>query len=111
MDEINAGEFTKYDFRTTPARKKIKKGKSFTISIVPDTDSVWEELSKKEWEELCEKNIDLITFRSTNNRVAAVNRKTGKVTGRKKGIALIKTVVVTATGDAAVFKTKVYVVN
>lgn len=73
--------------------------------------SVWEDLTKEEWEEICMENIDLVIFRSTNKKVATVNRRTGKVIGRKKGTALIKTTVFLSNGEAVVFKTKVYVVN
>lgn len=97
-DPINAGEFTKYDFKISPWKKIIKIGKSFIINIVPETGAGWDDLSNKEWKEICEENIDLITFRSTNNKVAAVNRKTEKITGRKKGVALIKTFVALANG-------------
>lgn len=108
-DTINAGEFTKYDIRTSPARKTIRIGKSFYITVKPERNTEWEDYTDEEWDEICEENIDEIYYRSTKSSVASVNKETGKVTARKKGVATIKASVSLANGETAVYKTKVYV--
>ena len=46
----------------------------------------------EEWEEILDNNIDNITFKSTKSSVAYVSTK-GKVKGKKKGSAIIKTTI------------------
>lgn len=104
-DEDQAAEFTKYDILISPGKKTIKTNTSFKIRIIPnDTD----DFSDEEWKEICSKQIDLVTYRSTKPRIASVN-KNGKVTGRKKGTAAIKTSIYLSNGEMAAFKTKVIV--
>ena len=97
-------------FGVNPAKKTIKVGKSFFIKICPsdDFESEYGNLSDEEWDKWVDKNIDGITFRSTKKSVAAVNSK-GKVKGKKKGSAIIKTTVIFQNGSEGVYKTKVYV--
>lgn len=103
-------EVTKGDIVVSPAKKTIKIGKSFYIDLYP-SDKFDEEngdLPDEEWEELLSENIDDITFRSTRSSVASVNSK-GKVKGKKKGSAIIKTTVSFRDGSEGTYKTKVYV--
>lgn len=107
-DEIS-GEFTKYDIRTTPAKKTVKAGKTFYIQVRPEDNTEWEDIPDEEWEEICRENIDSITFRSTNSSIASVNKITGKVKAKRKGSAVIKTTIALANGESAVYKSKIYV--
>lgn len=109
-DEDEAGgELTKSDLKVSPAKKTIKVGKSFYINIKAVDESEWEDLSKDEWEEICEENIDNISFRSTKSSVASVGKTSGKVKGKKRGSAIIKTTIDFANGESGTYKTKVYV--
>ena len=103
------GELTKSDLKVSPAKKTIKVGKSFYIDIKAVDESEWEDLSEEEWKEICEENIDNISFRSTKSSVASVGKTSGKVNGKKKGTAIIKTTIDFANGESATYKTKVYV--
>lgn len=102
-------EIIKDDLIVKPAKKTIKIGQSFYISLAAALDSDYEDLPDEEWEEVLENNIDSITFRSTKTSVASVNSRTGKVKGLRKGNAVIKTTVNLANGQTVTFKTKVYV--
>lgn len=106
-----AGRLISGDIVSSPAKKTIRIGKSFKVKLFAANDSEWEDLAPEEWDELCEENIDSIEFRSTRSSVASVNKVTGKVTGRKKGAAVIKTTINLANGEEATYKTKVYVVK
>lgn len=109
-DEEEAGsELTKLDLKVSTAKKTVKVGKSFYINIKAVDESEWEELSEEEWKEICEENIDNISFRSTKSSVASVGKTSGKVNGKKKGPAIIKTAIDFANGEPATYKTKVYV--
>ncbi len=108
MDEMFSSELTKYDVRTSPSKKTIRIGKSFYINVVAQADSQFEDMPDEEWDELCEENIDSITYRSSKSSVASVS-SSGKVTGRRKGTALIKTEINLVNGESVVYKTKVYV--
>ncbi len=94
----------------SPAKKTIKVGKTFTIDLYPsdDFEKEYGDLPDEEWDELIEENIDNITFRSSKSSVAMVNSK-GKVKGKKKGSAIIKTTVTFRDGSEGTYKTKVYV--
>lgn len=109
--DVHATELTKYDIQVSPAKKTIKKGKSFTITLKASNDSDFSYLSDEEWQELVDENVDKISFRSDSTTIASVNKKTGKVTARNKGIATIKTTVNLANGETATWRTKVYVTN
>lgn len=107
-DIIEAGIFIIDDIRVSPAKKTIKKGKTFNIKIVAAGGSEFDDLSEEEWYDIYERSVDSISFRSTKSSVAYVNRN-GKVQARKRGSAVIKTTVNLSNGDSATFKTKVYV--
>lgn len=109
-DEDDSGELTKGDILASPAKKTIKVGKSFYITLHPsdECDSEYADLPDEEWDELVDQNIDSITFRSTKSSVASVNGK-GKVKGKKKGSAIIKTTVTFRDGSEGIYRTKVYV--
>ncbi len=108
-DEISGG-FTKGDIVVSPAKKTIKAGKSFNINLTPsaDIDEEYQDLPDEEWEELLDDNIDGVIYRSTRSSVASVNSR-GKVKGKKKGTAIIKTTVTFSDGSEGTYKTKVYV--
>jgi len=78
------------------------------INVVAQADSQFEDMPDEEWDELCEENIDSITYRSSKSSVASVS-SSWKVTGRRKGTALIKTEINLVNGESVVYKTKVYV--
>ncbi|MFG6394668.1 MAG: Ig-like domain-containing protein [Lachnospiraceae bacterium] len=103
-------ELTKGYVVASPAKKTIKVGKTFTIDLYPsdDFEKEYGDLPDEEWDELIEENIDNITFRSSKSSVAMVNSK-GKVKGKKKGSAIIKTTVTFRDGSEGTYKTKVYV--
>ena len=103
-------ELTKGYVVASPAKKTIKVGKSFYINLYPsdEFDKEYGDLPDEEWDELIDENIDGITFRSTKSSVASVNSK-GKVKGKKKGTATIKTTVTFRDGSEGIYKTKVYV--
>lgn len=109
-DEDDSGELTKGDILASPAKKTIKVGKSFYITLHPsdECDSEYADLPDEEWDELVDENIDSITFRSSKSSVASVNGK-GKVKGKKKGSAIIKTTVTFRDGSEGIYRTKVYV--
>ena len=109
VDDEFSGEFTKYDIRTTPAKKTVKVGKTFYINVIPEDNTEWEDIPDEEWEEICQENIDSISFRSSNSIIASVNKINGKVKAKKKGTAVIKTTVALANGESAVYKSKIYV--
>lgn len=103
-------ELTKGYVVVSPAKKTIKVGKSFTINLYQSAacEKEYGEIPDEEWDELVEECIDDITFRSTKSSVASVNSK-GKVKGKKKGSATIKTTVTFSDGSEGIYKTKVYV--
>lgn len=110
-DEVDpSGGVTNGDVVVSPAKKTIKVGKSFTIALYPSTEfeKENEDLPDEEWEELLEEGIDGIKYRSTRSSVASVNSK-GKVKGKKKGSAIIKTTISFSDGSEGTYKTKVYV--
>ena len=107
-DIIEAGTLIAEDIRVSPAKKTIKKGKTFNIKIVAAGGSEFDDLSEEEWYDIYERSVDSISFRSTKSSVAYVS-KTGKVSARKRGSAVIKTTVNLSNGDSVTFKTKVYV--
>lgn len=105
-----SGELTKGDIKVSPSKKTIKVGGSFSIEVYP-SNSVSDEyadMPDEEWEEVLNDNIDNITFKSSRSAVAYVNAK-GKVKGKKKGNAIIKTTVTFSDGTEGIYKTRVYV--
>lgn len=109
-EDDEAGILTKGDIVVSPAKKTIKAGKSFNISLYPsaDIDEEYQDLPDEEWEELFDDNTDGVIYRSTRSSVASVNSR-GKVKGKKKGTAIIKTTVTFSDGSEGTYKTKVYV--
>lgn len=107
-DIIEANTLIAEDICVSPAKKTITKGKRFQIQIVAVGGSEFDDLSEEEWYDICERSIDSIVFRSTKSSVASVSR-TGRVTARKRGSAVIKTTINLSNGDSVTFKTKVYV--
>jgi len=110
IDPDDSQELTKGDIVVSPAKKTIKIGKTFYIDLYPskDVDEAYADLPDEEWEELLEESIDGITYRSSKSSVAIVN-SSGKVKGKKKGSAVIKTTVTFRDGSEGTYKTKVYV--
>lgn len=108
-DEISV-ELTKGYVVVSPAKKTIKVGKSFTLDLYQSAicEKEYGEIPDEEWDELVEECIDDITFRSTKSSVASVNSY-GKVKGKKKGSAIIKTTITFRDGSEGIYKTKVYV--
>lgn len=104
---IPAIRIGKGDLTVTPAKKTIKKKGTFTVKVIA-TSSFKKDFSSEELDEILDEDIDQISFRSTNSSVASVNGK-GKVTGKKKGTAFIKTTIVLADATELTYKTKVYV--
>lgn len=109
-DPEPAGQLTKGDIEVTPAKKTIKVNKSFYLNLYPsdEVDDEFADLPDEEWEELLDESIDSITYRSSRSAVASVSKK-GKVKGKKKGSAIIKTTISFADGSEGIYKTKVYV--
>lgn len=96
------------DIKVYPAKKTIRIGQSFYINIVAADETKWNSYDE-EWDELCENSIGSINYRSTKTSVVSVNKTTGKVVGKKKGHAVIKTTISLNNGQIKTFKTKVYV--
>lgn len=108
-DEIReASALAVDDLTVVPAKMTIRKGQAFTIQVVAVGGGEFDDLSEEEWYELYEENIDSIIFRSSKSSVVSVS-KTGKVRGKKRGSALIRTTVNLSDGESKTFKTKVYV--
>lgn len=107
-DMMEANMLIPEDLRVTPAKKTVLKGQNFNINVVAAGGSEFDDLSEEEWYDICERSIDSVVFRSTKSNVAYVSR-TGKVTGRKQGSAVIKTTINLSGGDSVTYKTKVYV--
>lgn len=111
-DDEESCELTKGDIIVTPAKKTIKVGSSFSLGLYPsaEIDEEYADLPDEEWEELLNENIDGITYRSTRSSVAYVS-KTGRIKGKKKGSAIIKTTISFSDGSEGTYKTKVYVIR
>lgn len=109
-EEDVSTELTKGDIKVSPSKKTIKVGSSFNIEVYPsdDVSDEYADMPDEEWEEILDNNIDNITFKSSRSAVAYVSTK-GKVKGKKKGSAVIKTTVTFADGTEGIYKTKVYV--
>lgn len=106
-DNVPAIEISPRDIKVTPAKKTIKKKKSFNIKA-EFRKSLIEDMEQEEIDEIWANNIDGITYRSTRSSIASVNEN-GKVTAKKKGSAIIKTTLTLADGNEYIYKTKVYV--
>lgn len=104
---IPAIRIGKGDLTVTPAKKTIKKKGNVTVKVTP-TSSFKKDFSEEELDEILDEDIDQISYRSTNSSVASVNGN-GKVTGKKKGTAYIKTTIVLADATEITYKTKIYV--
>lgn len=100
-------EIFKGDIKVTPAKKTIAKKKSFNIKVAL-TEEFKEDKEEEEIDDIWESNVDSVTFRSSKSSVASVNAK-GKVTGKKKGKAIITTTITLADNSEFKYKTTVYV--
>jgi len=100
-------EISKPDIKVTPAKKTIAKKKSFNIKVAL-TEEFKEDKEEEEIDDIWDSNVDSITYRSNKSSVASVNAK-GKVTGKKKGKAIITTTVTLADSSEFKYKTTVYV--
>ena len=67
-----------------------------------------EDKDEEEIDDIWESNVDSIEYRSSKGSVATVDEN-GKVTGKKKGKAIIKTIIILADGSEFIYKTTVYV--
>ena len=67
-----------------------------------------EDKDEEEIDDIWESNVDSIEYRSSKGSVATVDEN-GKVTGKKKGKAIIKTIITLADGSEFIYKTTVYV--
>lgn len=105
-DEIEEIELCKNDIKVTPARKTISRKKSFNIKVTLARKVI--EDRRIELKDIWENSISSITFRSSRSSVASVNSQ-GKVTGQKKGKAIITTTVILADNNKYNYKTVVYV--
>lgn len=104
-----AHEMTKSDICVTPAKKTLRIGRSFFISIQAEEGSPYEDLPDEDWDELTEENIEEITYKSSKPHIASVDTGTGKVKGLRKGTAVITSLIRFSDGTAASFKTKIHV--
>lgn len=100
-------EISKEDIKVTPSKKTIAKKKSFNIKVAL-TKEFTEDKEEEEIDDIWESNVDSITYRSSKGSVASVNNN-GKVTGKKKGKAIIKTIITLADEKEYIYKTTVYV--
>lgn len=106
-DNTIAIEIAKDDMTVTPAKKTINKQKSFNIKVALTKDFM-DDKEQEEIDDIWENDIDSITYRSSKSSIASVNKK-GKVTGKKKGKAIIKTTVTLSDGKEYNYRTTVYV--
>lgn len=67
-----------------------------------------EDKDEEEIDDIWESNVDSIEYRSSKGSVATVDEN-GKVTGKKRGKAIIKTIITLADGSEFIYKTTVYV--
>ena len=95
------------DISVNPKSKIIKKGKVFYIEIVPANKNDW--VSSDEWEEVCGDNIASVEFTSTKSSIVSASKFNGKIKGKKKGTAIIKTKITLINNESIVLKTKVTV--
>ena len=100
-------ELSKGDIKVTPSKKTIAKKKSFNIKVALKKEFM-EDKDEEEIDDIWESNVDSIEYRSSKGSVATVDEN-GKVTGKKKGKAIIKTIITLADGSEFIYKTTVYV--
>ena len=80
-------ELSKGDIKVTPSKKTIAKKKSFNIKVALKKEFM-EDKDEEEIDDIWESNVDSIEYRSSKGSVATVDEN-GKVTGKKKGKAII----------------------
>ena len=107
-DIMEANTLIPEDIRVSPSKKTILKGEVFQIQVIAAGGSEFDDLTEEEWYDIYERSVDSVVFRSTKSNVAYVSR-TGRVTARRRGSAVIKTTINLSSGDSVTFKTKVYV--
>lgn len=111
-DDVICGYPVQYsDIAIFPSKKTVHKGKSFFIQLGLSEElrlSGEYDFLDEEVKEMLNESIDSISYRSSRVSVASVNKK-GKVKGKKKGSAIIKTTVGFKDGSESTYKTKVYV--
>lgn len=107
QEEQEAITLSVNDMKVSPAKKTIDKNKSFTINVVANSKE-FKELPEEEFDEILEDSLEAITYKSSKSSIVRVD-KDGKVTGLKKGNAVISTKVALTDGSTKTFKTKVYV--
>ena len=107
-DIIEANTLIPEDLRVSPAKKTMKKGRTFQIQVIAAGGSEFDDLTEEEWYDIYERSVDSVVFRSTKSNAAYVSRS-GRVTARRQGSAVIKTTINLSSGDSVRFKTKVYV--
>lgn len=100
-------EISKGDISVTPSKKTIAKKKSFNIKVALKKEFT-EDKDEEEIDDIWESNVDSIVYRSSKGSIASVNGN-GKVTGKKKGKAIVKTIITLADGSEFIYKTTVYV--
>ncbi len=100
-------EISKGDIKVTPSKKTIAKKKSFNIKVALKKEFT-EDKEEEEIDDIWESNVDNIAYRSSKGSIASVNDN-GKVTGKKKGRAIIKTIITLADGNEFIYKTTVNV--
>lgn len=96
-------------YGTAAAQKKtIRVGKSFTLKLKPANGFAWGSIAG-DWKKFCDSVVESVSFSSSNSKVAAVGKLTGKVKGKKAGSAVIRTVVKFKDGGKEIYTTKVIV--
>ncbi len=105
--ETDAIQISKQDIKVTPSKKTINKKKSFSIKVGL-TKEFTEDKEQEEIDDIWESDVDSVEYRSSKSSVASVDEN-GKVKAKKKGKAIIKTIINLADSSEFIYKTTVYV--
>lgn len=100
-------ELNKEDISVTPAKKTLEKKKKTSIKVTLSKEFT-EDMEPEEVDDIWDSCIDSITYRSSKSNIASVN-KSGKITAKKKGKAIIKTHIALRDGTEYTYKTTIYV--